>query len=67
MAKKIFVPIGERETLNQAEMAAWVGVSTDTISKWEVEENLPSIRYGERSVLYKKKDVLAFLDKNYRR
>ena len=54
---------GNEVLLNPAQLGEWLGVTRRTVDKWRSMGIGPqALRIGPRKVLYRKSDVLAWLD-----
>ena len=52
----------EEEIFNKEEAAKFMSVSISTIKRWMADGNLPYFKPSARKVLFKKSDLLKFLD-----
>jgi excisionase family DNA binding protein len=57
--------ISRDDLLTRAEVAALLGLKTQTVAKWALSgKHLPVVRIGGRIVRYKRSDVERLLDKS---
>lgn len=62
MEEKIICSISEKEYLKLKEAAAWIGVSENTIYKWQIK-GLKAIKIGKNK-FYSKKHIREFMEQS---
>ncbi|MCL2154060.1 MAG: helix-turn-helix domain-containing protein [Leptospirales bacterium] len=61
---KTFMKI--EELISPREAAQLIGVATKTVSRYRREGRLPFVQYSARKVLYRKTDVICFIESSYK-
>ncbi len=54
------------ELIGPREAARLIGIAPRTVSKYRVEGKLPFIQYSSRKVLYRRNDIICFIETSYK-
>jgi predicted site-specific integrase-resolvase len=54
------------ELIGPREAARLIGIAPRTVSKYRIEGKLPYVQYSSRKVLYRRMDVICFIETSYK-